>query len=392
MDIRQFNIVDGFLEDFAPGLPSELPLPMIGGVIVGAVDGQLEAQVTGNRIDGPLLGITALSLDLSSVGSDLDLLVADNTVLGGGLSETLDLILGSGILPFGVPPEGLNLPFRAGLSGILTLSIGEDARMNNMRILGNDVRDHLLGITSLALSGGQMEDGVIANNLLVDDVLGITAAGILGGNLNRLIIDSNEVDGGGTRKLVPIIEDLFAPLPFEIPDFSLAGITLIGVDTPYMNDIEVTGNNVHGHLLGISALGFGDLDMTSLLIAENTLERNFSGVLIYGLGSGIDMSGAVIGGNQISGGGTAFIADLISAFSGDPIVFPNWGLTGVAVVGVNDAQLQNFVIAENVITNQLIGIGAIGWNGANLNDGTIEDNQITYGGIELGRSPSIAET
>ncbi len=388
VDVRDMALVDDALDTLAPGLPDSLPLPMIGGVLVGTVDGKMDAEITNNRVDGALLGITALSVDLAGDKSDLGLIVTNNTVLGGGLSETIDLLLETGLLdsllPFSLPSEGLDLPFRAGLAGITAISIREDAKLNDMWIQGNDVRDNFLGITALGLFDGKMKDGFIVENQLVDNVLGITGAGVLGGNLNRLVISDNTVQGGGTRKLVPIIEDFLGPIPFEVPDFSLAGITLIGYDTDDMNDIYVGENTVNGHLLGVSALGFGSVKMKDLFIVENILDRNLSGVLIYGLGSGVNMTDTLIAGNQISGGGTAFLADVVGSFLATPIDFPNWGLAGIAVVGVNEAKLKGFEITENVISDQVIGIGAVGWNDANLKDGKITDNILSYGGIGIG--------
>jgi len=388
MDVRQFNIVDGLLEDLAPGLPDELPLPSIGGILVGAVNGKLDADISDNVVDGTLLGITAVSLDLSGPKADLGLSITGNTVLGGGLSETIDLLLESGILdsllPFSLPSEGLDLPFRAGLSGIAAVAIGKDAKLNDMVISGNDVRDNFLGITAFGMYDAVMKDGFIGNNLLVDNVLGITGVGLYDGHLNRLTIQQNNIQGGGTRKLVPIIEDLLGPIPFEVPDFSLAGITLIGYETEDMNDITVSENIVEGHLLGITAIGIEDVKMKDLMITDNILDRNLSGILVYGVGDDVKMTRATISGNQVSGGGTAFIADVIGAFLSSPIDFPNWGLAGISVVGVNEAKLNDFVITENTVSNQLIGIGMVGWNDANVKDGTISDNLITYGGIGVG--------
>ena len=394
VDLLSFDAVNGLIGGFLPGsLPDTMPVPMIGGIVVGALDGKLSALVQDNQVQGALLGITGFSLNLAADRSDLDLAVINNSVQGGGLLQSLGLIMASGIpdtlplldtLPLvdTLPPLDLgglelDMPFDIGLSGILTLAIGNNARINDAFIVDNLVQDHLLGITALAAAGGRSRRVTIEDNLLLNNALGITGLGLFGGNLSDLTIYNNAVIGGGSQPLMSLGGGLGLPLP-EVPDISLAGITVAGYGDAVMKDILIDYNYVAGHALGINALGLDGSNLKGLTIVDNTLEENFSGVLMLGAGTDTNMSQALIAGNEISGAGASFIADLVGAFLSTPVLFPDLGLAGVVVAGINGAKINDFEVVENQIENQLIGVGIIGFGDAVMKDGIVAGNQISY--------------
>jgi|GEM_PF-1996497 len=382
LDPLTFPVVNELVEDFLPGsFPDELPLPMIGGVVVGAVNGKLSADIQNNDIQGPLLGITALSLNLYAPRTDLDLSITGNRVQGGGLADTVDLLIDTGLLdslPLPIDPEDLRLPFDAGLSGIAALSIGPDARINDAVIEDNEVRDNLLGITLVAAADAKAKRGVISNNTLVDNGLGITALGISDGNLNRLAITGNTVDGGGLPKLVPLIERFTGPIPIEVPDASIAGITLLGFGTENMRNIVIDDNTVTDHALGVTAVSLQS-NLKNLEVTGNTVDDNLSGVLLLGVGVDANLNNAIIADNTISGAGGAFVGDLIGLFLDEEIDFPDLGLAGVGVVAIDEARANAFSITNNTISDQLIGVAALGLGDAKLKNGIIADNTIDYG-------------
>ena len=384
LDVFDIQAVAEVVDNFFGPLPpdAELPLPMIGGITVAAINGNMNADILNNTVQGGLLGITALNLNLGGPDNNLNLNISGNTVVGGGLVDVLDLALTT-VFPIPGASDFLDdLSFDAGLAGISVLSIGEGAKINNAIISENRIQDTFLGLNLVAAEEGRLARADVNGNILTDNLLGITALGLFDGILNKLTITNNIVDGGGTRTLAGAL----GFEPSDVPDFALAGITLAGIDTDKMKEITVENNTVVDYVLGISALGFGPVDMSDLRIANNELDDNFLGVLVYGNGSDVEMRDSVITGNTISGSGSQFVADLVGPLfrlpPGTPV--PDVGLAGIAVVSVDDARLNRFVVSDNIISEQLIGVAGVALLDGKINNSVITGNTIDYGVLGIG--------
>jgi len=396
LDVFDIQAVAEVVDNFFGPLPpdAELPLPMIGGITVAAINGNMNADILNNTVQGGLLGITALNLNLGGPDNNLNLNISGNTVVGGGLVDVLDLALTT-VFPIPGASDFLDdLPFDPGLAGITALSIGEGALMNEAVISNNEVQDTFLGITLVAAGDGEAKNAAIENNELTDNLLGITGIGLLDGDLSELSISNNRVDGGGTAVLANVLEGLLGPIPFDVPDFTLGGITLAGINTDFMNDITIENNLVKDHVLGISALGFSDLSMNNLDISRNTLEDNFAGILVYGNGSDVRINNLTISANNVSGAGTAFLGNLL----GSPIPVPEWGLAGISVVSVDGSVFNDAIVTENTVTDHLFAINAIGLDG-NIRRMVITSNDLLenfHGVLILGwdadmRAPVVSQ-
>ena len=244
--------LDGLLGGLFGGIPPGLPFPLISGIAVGTANGGLIAEVHDNTVSGNLLGITGFSAPLGDV-SNLKFNATGNWGSGGGLDETLDLLLDSGAIDFltgGLTSDDISLDYEAGLLGISVISLGlsDPARANDAVIEDNYVENTLLGINAIAFGDGRVNRVSIEDNMLVDNGLGITGLAISDGKVNNALIQSNIVDGGGLPKLIgalsPSLED-------STPDVSFAGITLIGFDGADLDDAMIIGNQVSDHLLGL---------------------------------------------------------------------------------------------------------------------------------------------
>lgn len=345
------------------------------------------AMVTGNEIYGNLFGVLAGG---GGENNEIrDLLIADNTIDGGGFDPIT---------------EALGMPgLEVGLGGVLLVAVDE-TQIINPTIRDNTIVDNLIGVGAVAYGEeGSTDIGFvdIENNRLADNMIGVVGAAAGPTTTVHIGVYDNVIDGGGLAQFEPLLEMFMGPLSpgVSVPDLGVGGVLLVGMDGGTIMVPDVIGNTINDHMIGVGmlALNTGLITpqggtITAPWVLGNTMNDNWLGVLGVAYGEDSIITSPWVGGNVIDGSGLGQAVPLITdiiGFGPPPVAIPDYGIGGVLFAAVDEASITSPLIADNTISDHLLGVGLIAADDSTINNGvvavnTIDDSLIGILGLSLG--------
>lgn len=312
-----------------------------------------DSEVKYNLVNGAMIGILGIGVDAEV--QDLD--IAGNTVQGYGISALASFFDAEAAL------GGQD----AGLLGIGLVGI-DGARMDGFEIRDNAIFDETLGIAVAGIGNAMMSGGEISDNLV-----GGALAGILGlavdSKMNDLLIEDNTVEGAGLPEVLNLVDALPISIPLlselELPDWGLAGITVIGANSAMMNDFEISGNSVSRNLANIAVVGFNDALMRDGQIADNTLSDHLLGITVAAFNDAL-LKGLAIEDNRLFGSGLDTLNPLVASLDPDLAPLQDVGLAGITLLALNGGSLSFANVSDNTINDHLFGVLAVGIGDASV--------------------------
>jgi hypothetical protein len=361
------------------------------GLGIGALtDVGGHALIAGNDIQGALLGIGFLGMDMTGRA---EVEIVGNRITG----RTVNL---AGIEPFELFSDLFNdvlppvpgfpadhpgtLPFPT-LGGIVVVAApGADI---GARVNGNLVQHPAIGVAGLALGLGADPttlDFEVRNNELVggglDSVYQLalahagTLAALITGNYGVWDEAQTGIIGDQIRDALP------ASLGF---DAGLLGIGAVAVgDMAVMNNTVIADNLVRDYLIGIGAAAGGGASMDGAVVSGNLMQNNLAGILGVAV-SDASMQDMRIADNIVIGApGLGSVNPLLQDFGltllgPDPVQLPEIGLAGIGLLGIGDANTDGFTITGNSVNDHLLGIGVAAVYDTEARDGVINGNRLT---------------
>ncbi len=360
--------------------PATLPIPTVGGVLALALpDSDMKVSVFDNTINQPALGIAGAAIaPVSTSPAILDFEVSGNTLVGGGLDTTYQLLVDHVDPTHSVLPATLGVD--GGLLGVGALSMGAGGQMN-ATIANNSISDYMIGIGAISAAGGQMNDALISHNNLKGNIVGAFGLAIADAEMKNLTITGNTIAEANIGSLNPLLESLGVPslsdstVPMQLPEIGLAGIGVVGLFDANLDGFTITGNTVNDNLLGIGVLASEGATANGGQISGNVLNNNILGIAGISLYKA-EMHNLDISENTVIGGGALGAIDGI--LGGDPLASAGFdpGLAGIAVVGTRTDSLDDFTIQNNQVANHFLGIAVLSDDAGNSWGGDVSNNDI----------------
>lgn len=336
----------------------------VGAGIIGSSDSESTLIIHDNVIQNSLAGVVAFGL---SNDTDFDVSIYQNTISGNssdvGQYVNPDLIIGlMGNNAF--TDFGMDIPTEFPIPSILGIGVAAiDGARVHASIRDNEVSGSLFGLLGISYSGNFMDPSVLTTTVVDNHFVGggfspiYTLAYNHAGSLANLFFDyvlgsdlpDNEVAqiGAQIRQMIP--ETLGT-------DFGISGITLVSADIGGELAGVFYGNTIEDYILGFgfgAAMG-GSID--KLIIAENTFNDDFIGILGLALADS-QIKNLGIFQNTINVGGTDKINEM--NWNDNRFTVPNGGLLGIGLATLGDnASIDDLLVQDNTISRALIGFAA----------------------------------
>lgn len=352
-NLNDFTIRGNFVRDSLLGI----------GVVAAEGTQARDGQIVNNYLEHNLLGIAGLSL---FDGNLRHLEIGNNTLIGGGTIGAIDGILGGILDPVG--------GYDPGISGIALVAVEANAR-------DFDIHDNLLAYQAVGIGvvgvDANLRAGRIADNEVHNALVGILGLGIDNTLLQNLEISGNLVQGGGVVPIASLIADDPAALPDG--DAGIVGIGLIGAGSD-LDRFEIRDNIVHDEALGIAFVGI-DSQMRSGRVEDNLVDGSLAGIV--GVAVAANLREIIIDGNTVAGAGLPGTLQLAEATLGlslgsvGDLDLPDWGVLGIGLIGIDNANVDQFLIRENTLSRNAAGIVVAGIGNSSMVGGRILSNDST---------------
>jgi uncharacterized repeat protein (TIGR01451 family) len=298
----------------------------------------------GNQISDDYIGIEPDGSTAKANGTGI-VVVSPNNTIGGSIALTSNLIsgnAGSGVLLAGPSATGnLVTGNFIGTNAAATVAVGNEfgvlvmASNNTIGGVGTGAGNVISGNVGPQgnTGAGIIFEGTASNNVVLGNKIGTNAAGTAAVIPSGFTPPLNYSNAFGIYFGTPIT------MPGQVPTDILTGEIIGG-------SVAGAGNLISGDFVGIT----GDVDVTSFLIAGNTIGLNLAGTAPISNGDGI-----VLTASSTTIGGTTPLARNVISGNSSSIGFNT--MTGMASAAGTGLELTG---ASDVVEGNYIGVASSG--------------------------------
>ena len=351
--------------------------------IVASSGAENEISIHDNLIQNSLVGVVAFG---EGADSEFDVSISHNTISGNSsdVGQYVDPALIIGLMGTDAFTDfGMDIPTEFPIPSILGIGVAAiDGAHVHASIKNNEVSGSLFGLLGISYSGDFMDPSVLTTTVADNHFVGggfsplYTLAYNHAGMLADLIADNFMGTDLTDEEVIQIGTQIREMIPETLgTDFGVSGITLVSADLGGELAGVFYGNTIEDYILGFgfgAAMG-GSID--KLIIADNTFNDDFIGILGLSLANSQIKNLGIIE-NTINVGGTDKINEM--NWNDGYVSVPNGGLLGIGLAAIgDDASIDGLLVQDNTISRALVGFAAYADSYAEINGAEVSGNLFT---------------